>query len=353
MSIHVQISEEAKARLRAQKRNSTISSFVVSILAIVIVGLALGVVLLPSIVKETPTIVTYKATTAPAEKPQEEKTKSKVQKKPTAPASSQVKVIATNSASAVSIPVPDVAIETEALDFGDGADFGGGWGDDISMDSGGGATFFQQEVKAERVAYVIDYSLSMKQLGRNDLMRKELAKSIGGMGPGTKYQLIFFAGPAWVASDEMKLDPSGKHIAQLKDESGKTIKIDKAKTYAKRKIPWRDATSTNIKESLEKIKDTPLLLGTYWATPLEMAMEMDPKPQVIFFMTDGLTGGDMNKMVRDLAAKAKRSGIAINTVSLIEPKADEFMAGLAFPTGGQFTLVEKGGKVRVMSNEDK
>eukprot|EP00903_Cladosiphon_okamuranus_P004159 g4157.t1 len=302
---------------------------------------------------ETPTIVTYKATTTPAEKPQEQKTKSKVQKKPTAPASSQVKVIATDSPSAVSIPVPDVAIETEALDFGDGADFGGGWGEDISMDSGGGATFFQTEVKAERVAYVIDYSLSMKQLGRNDLMRKELAKSVGGMGPGTKYQLIFFAGPAWLASDELKLDASKKNIEEIVDVSGKSIKVDKSKKYAKRDIPWRDATSENIKASLEKIEKTPLILGTYWATPLEMAMEMDPKPQVIFFMTDGLTGGDMKKMVRDLSAKAKRSGIAINTVSLIEPKADEFMAGLAFPTGGQFTLVEKGGKVRVMSDENQ
>jgi hypothetical protein len=38
---------------------------------------------------------------------------------------------------------------------------------------------------------------------RDKLMRDELEKSIKEMPTGAKYQLIFFAGPAWVAGSEV------------------------------------------------------------------------------------------------------------------------------------------------------
>ena len=41
MSLHAQLSPEAEERLRAQKRNSTVSSLVISVLVIVLVALVL------------------------------------------------------------------------------------------------------------------------------------------------------------------------------------------------------------------------------------------------------------------------------------------------------------------------
>lgn len=203
MSLHVQLSEEAAAKLRSQKRVSTISSVIVSMLAIVLVGLCLGLFLLPSIEEEASVIVAYKGVVADEEKPQQEKTKSKIQKKPTAPAKAQNRVIFTDSASSVSIPTVDVSVDVEVLDFGAGTDFGYDWGADFNMDSAGGATtFFQQEVKAERIAFVIDYSGSMRGV-KDKLMREELSKSLSSLPPGTKYQLIFSRGQLGLV--EMKL----------------------------------------------------------------------------------------------------------------------------------------------------
>ncbi len=350
MSIHAKISEEAQARLAAQKRTSTISSVIVSILTIVLVALILGVVLLPNIVKESPTIVTYKGTDLADDAPDPQKVKIAIQKKPTAPSSSQVKVIAAATASATSIPVPDVAMETEIVDFGDGDDFGGGWGDDVGFGKGGGATFFNQEVKAERIAYVIDYSQSMK--GEKDaLMRKELTKSVSGLSPGTKFQMVFFSGPAWVAGSEVKGNNSGSVV---KAKGGHTFKWDGSgglhdwKPVGKRQTPeWMDVTSNQLDESLEIIKNSKLSGGTDWTHPLEMAFEMEPPPQIIFFMTDGsMSGRDMMGLTKDLAAKAKSKDIIINSVALMEPKAEESMFELAKRTGGVFTIVEKGGESR-------
>ena len=49
MSIHAKPNEEAQAKLHSQKRNSTISSIVISILAVVLIFLGLGIFLLPAI----------------------------------------------------------------------------------------------------------------------------------------------------------------------------------------------------------------------------------------------------------------------------------------------------------------
>jgi hypothetical protein len=77
-----------------------------------------------------------------------------------------------------------------------------------------------------------------------------------------------------------------------------------------------------------------------------MALAMDPPPQVVFFMTDGVTGGDAVALAKAVAAKAKAKKITINTVAMMEPRAEEAMKELAKRTAGQFTIIETGGKVR-------
>lgn len=128
MSIHAQISEEAQASLNAQKRNSTISSVVISVLVIILIFLVLGIFLLPNILKETPTIVTYTASLNDETEIQQQKVNNQIQRKPSAPANSMTKVIAANTTSPTAIPVPDIDVVTPNADFGDGEDFGGGWG---------------------------------------------------------------------------------------------------------------------------------------------------------------------------------------------------------------------------------
>lgn len=262
------------------------------------------------------------------------------------------KVIAANTVSNVSIPVPDTVVDVQSLDFGDGDDFGDGWGSGDSFGGGSGASFFNQSVKADRIVYVIDYSISMRG-ERDSLMRKELTKSVGALSGGVKYQMIYFSGPAWVAGSEMPgfNYKSGKATVKGKrghkyEWTGKGLH-DWTPKGKRQPVEWIDISSSNLAESLKIIKETPLSGGTDWENPLLMAIDMEPPPQIIFFMTDGAVGGrDMLALTKDLASKANKKGIVVNTVAMMEPKAEAPMADLAKRTGGQFTIIGKDGKPR-------
>ena len=176
MSIHAQISEEAQARLNTQKRNSTISSIVISVLVIVLIFLVLGIFLLPKIVKETPTIVTYSASLNDETEINQTKVNNQIQRKPSAPTNSMTKVIAANSSSPTAIPVPDVDVVTPSADFGDGEDFGGGWGEAGDTGSGGGfgaipATMRKRCSKEDRI-------LRLQEMGGNPLAEDVVEKGL-------------------------------------------------------------------------------------------------------------------------------------------------------------------------------
>ncbi len=353
MSIHAKLSPEAEARLVAQRRNSSISSGIISVLVIVIIGLILGFVLLPNLIKETPVIVTYAGTVVEETEHVKEKVRTAIQRKPSSPSSSMAKVIAASTVSNISIPVPDKVVDVQSMDFGDGDDFGSGWGDGSGMgDGGGGASFFNQKVSGERIAYVIDYSMSMKG-ERDELMRKELTKSVNALSGSVKFQMIYFSGPAWVAGSELPGFNHAKEKATVEGKGGHKYEWtgkglhDWTPKGKRQPAEWLDADLGNLKEAREIIKDSPLSGGTDWENPLLMAFDMNPPPQIVFFMTDGAVGGrDMMKLTNDLAAAAKKKGIVVNTVSMMEPKANEAMANLAKRTGGEFTIVGSDGKAK-------
>ena len=155
MSLHAELSPEALARLHAQRRNSTISSLVIAFLVVVLIGLILGIFLIPTFVKETPTIVTYESNLTEDTNLEERKVQTSLDRKPSSPSSSMAKVITANTASPVAVPVPDVDITTPSLDFGDGDGFGSGWGDGDGTGGGFGnipATMKKRCSKEDRLA---------------------------------------------------------------------------------------------------------------------------------------------------------------------------------------------------------
>jgi hypothetical protein len=96
------------------------------------------------------------------------------------------------------------------------------------------------------------------------------------------------------------------------------------------------------------VKETPLVLGTIWDHPLEMALAMEPKPDIIFFMTDGVAGKKSEEIAKEMGRKAKAKGVVINTVALMVPQAQEPLKQLAKLSGGQFSIVKEGGAVEVV-----
>jgi hypothetical protein len=131
MSLHVELSPEALERLRMQRRNSTISSFLVAFLSVVLIGLVLGFFLLNPMVKEPPVIVTIDRGTPIDDPPEPPKVRPSLERNPSSPSAFRNKVLISATISDVSIPVPDIDVATPSLDFGDGDDFGNMGGDSL------------------------------------------------------------------------------------------------------------------------------------------------------------------------------------------------------------------------------
>ena len=364
MSHHATLSEEAEQKLRAEKRNSTISSIIIALLFCALLVAILFYVALSPIFKNQEELVTYSSPSEPENELIEPEMSDQVDKKPSAPSASMSKVIASSTPSPTAIAVPDEVSVEPSLDFGDGDDFGDGWGGGGSGNGGtnkargGRPTFFEQEVEAERVCFVIDYSLSMK--GKKiDLLKKELTKSISALPDNIEYQLIFFAGPAWVAGDKVTTNANKDFTITNK---GKDYEWYTSKNEDKGKgkrdpngyrpkhrtkmqpVEWLTSSEAQRKKSLAAIKNTELVFGTVWEYPLKMALDMEPKPNVIFFMTDGTAGDKTSPTAKKMGSLGRKEEVIINCVALMEPNAKDAMAEIAKRTGGLFTMVDDQGK---------
>lgn len=246
---------------------------------------------------------------------------------------------------------------------GRGNGVGPGSGDGMGVGGfGSGTVFFGQEMKAKRIAYVIDYSSSMKGK-REELMRAELEKSVRKLSPMMQFQLIFFCGPAWIAGDQVSLDladpnedPGVRRATvrhQGQDYKWKSRRVgDTGMAWdpdgKKLKADWLQADPASIDRAAIYIKETPLEFGTHWTGPLEMALEMMPPPEVIVFMTDGASPGTKDKDIEQLAARARSKRTIINTMSLMEPEADAGMKKLAQLAKGTFTVIDVAGAAHVV-----
>ena len=353
LSLHA-ISPEAQAALERQKKKQAISSTIIGFLVIALIMILLSLFFLAPVDEPNASIISYKY--AKDDQNDERKVpKPTVDKKPASPSANMSRVITTTAVSDIAVPVPDVPVEMPSVDYGADADFGSGWGG-AGGGGSGSASFFNTKTQADRVAYVIDYSASMNGK-RDQLMRTELARSVGELKGRIKYQLIFFAGPAWVAGNEIKgskmdwtiVDKGGKkyrwksnrgaHGYLPVDDKGRPAEGNDLQTP-----DWLSLSKGQIEQSMEQIKHTPLVWGTIWEPAIDMALRMKPKPDVIFFMTDGSCGGNVVEIAERIGEKARKAGVQINTVAMMQPQTKDAMLKMAEVSGGSFTLIKEDGK---------
>lgn len=334
----------ARSALRRQQRTATLVSLITALLLMLLIGLILAIILFAVGPDEQPAMISY---SAQAEKEQvitKPKIKTEVERKPASPSMAMSRVMVANTQSPTAIPVPEIEVEDISMDMGIGDDFGDGWGDGDGFGNGGGATFFGQTVRAERIAYVIDFSSSMKGQNRHQLMRDELSESLSLMNPGLQIGLIFFSGPAWVAGDTVK----GGVVTTAKGKTYKWARNGKGHSKwehdgKKQPVPWWTIDEKEVKRLTKIVKTSPLSGGTVWDNPLNMALDMDPAPQMIYFMTDGVASGS-DKWAKEVGERAKDMGVVINCVALMQPRAEKDLKTMATMTGGQLTMVDEKGK---------
>lgn len=246
---------------------------------------------------------------------------------------------------------------------GSGGGAGGGSGTGIGPGTGGGrgpghgpgnglggfppVKFFGLPAKATRVAYVIDFSKSMNGK-RQRLMRDELVKSISGLDLNQQYQLVFFAGPVWFAGSKVTMAADQKSgvvtTVQGREHRFTSRSIGEWDMAGKKQsAPWLTTDEETIQSSVAAIRETPLVYGTDWKPAIELALDMSPAPEVIYFMTDGIVSAKVYEVIDGLARSARHHKCVIHTIAMMEPEAADAMSTLATKTGGSFTMIHPDG----------
>lgn len=221
---------------------------------------------------------------------------------------------------------------------------GGGFGAGIGR--GGKFTFVGQTALGKHVVFVVDVSGSMsaiapgEKISRFDLLKKELVKTINLMPMGTLYEILFFSDFAW-PHDQVD-SRNNDMLMKYKWE------ID-SKDYKKVKIPtfrYIQATPFSLKESAEIVQRSENPGGTNWGSGLLMALNASPKPDVIFFMTDGLRSDEQGWIDVVTAENKRRLPVtAIYTSAMQQPDAAPELDSLAKRNNGRFTVVLGDGKI--------
>jgi hypothetical protein len=244
------------------------------------------------------------------------------------------------------ISVPMVDIETRDLDPGVALSPMGNVGDvsvNVDMSVLGKAfssSFMGVKSKANKIMFIIDYSASMR--GRDKVMRSELSKAIDKLPAVGSVAVIFFSGPTWVAGE----DANALHKKWKGDNQKNGWKpID---GYEPKRPKWLPVTPSNKKKLIKAVHDTPLTFGTVWNNSFEWAFYLNPKPDIIYFMTDGNSKKELQGM--DII-KSKRGKTKIYTIGYGAPAgAKGPLEEIAALTGGKSKFVDMD-EIKAMEKE--
>ncbi len=221
----------------------------------------------------------------------------------------------------------------------------GGGGMGTGMGKGGMFSFLGQTAFGRRVVFVIDVSASMSTSGeggvtRFDVLKREMVKSLSRMPMGTQYQILFFSDFAWPHNTINSKNAAvfEKYRWTITSEDYKKVRLP---SYA-----YLLANGFNITDSRKIIEEADNPGGTNWGAGLLMALKGNPKPDIIFFMTDGNRNDEQGwvNIVTDENHRT-RPATVIHTSVMMETDAAADLDRLARSNGGTFSVVQKDGRV--------
>lgn len=220
------------------------------------------------------------------------------------------------------LPVPDApAIDLEVTQIesdltGETAELeaqlGGGDVDDGSIGvtgaGGGSANFFGLEASGSRFAYVVDVSGSMSSSGKIDRLRIELVRSLEGLLESAEFLVCLYNGDAY---------PLG----------GKT--------------DWVDATDSGKRWANRQIETILPAGGTNPLPGFKLVFARKPRPDAIYFMTDGEFNPEVAMLLRFENAEHR---IPIHCITFGSRGAEDAMKQIAKDSGGTYTHVSGSGE---------
>ncbi len=189
---------------------------------------------------------------------------------------------------------------------GDGDGFGDGTGELGSGGGGGGggARFFGVEARGSRFAYVVDVSGSM-QGERLVSLKQELTNSLDGLLSASSFLVLLFN------SDSVPLGG---------------------------RVKWIDASEPAKRRIFEMLGKVVAGGGTHPEEGFEMAFSLKPRPDAIYFMTDGLFDSAVAEQVSRWNKQDRRI-VPIHCIAFGTRDSEALMREIAQASGGSFTYI--------------
>ncbi|MCC6907936.1 MAG: VWA domain-containing protein [Phycisphaerales bacterium] len=185
----------------------------------------------------------------------------------------------------------------------------GGAGEDFSpgqMLGGGGAgtSFFGIEARGNRFVYIVDVSGSMSEADRIGTLQRNLVESINALPEHASFLIIAYSDNAFAMNDQYRW-----------------YKAD-------------EQTKFKVRAWISRLVSAG---GTEPAPAFEEAFKLKPRPDIIYFMTDGQQTEVLPGFVRALNTRGRRT--KINTIIFGSRGGEEIMRQIAKESGGEYRYV--------------
>lgn len=225
---------------------------------------------------------------------------------------SDVEIEFRDPAADVSFVDPGASTNLAALESGNVGDLGGATVDGEGELGGAAASFFGVAARGTRFAYIVDISGSMTTDRMGQLIRA-LSVSLGQLLSEARYVVAMYNDKVQFAGQERWNRPTGSSINRT---------LGAISVYAMSGVG-----------------------GTQPLPAFERVFSMRPKPDAVYFMTDGIFGGGDRLVERQVIARIQRMNMesgrltAIHCITFIEDRAADVMRRIAADSGGTYTHV--------------
>lgn len=190
----------------------------------------------------------------------------------------------------------DLGAEVGAGDVG-GGDLG------VGGSGGGAASFFGVEARGTRFAYIVDTSGSMAISGKLNLLQQELVKSLEALLENAEFLVVLYnsdASPLGGRERWVEASPAGKR--------------------------WARSALSNIQAKG----------GTNPMPGFELVFSRRPRPDAIYFMTDGEFDPDIAREIMRLNSNVR---IPIHCITFVNRDSEELMRRIASHSNGSYNHV--------------
>lgn len=196
------------------------------------------------------------------------------------------------------------------VDLGGPGPIGGAGGEGVAPDmvitggGGGGASFFGVEAQGSRFAYIVDVSASMSG-AKIEAMRMELIDSVNNLYERTSFIVFFYSDRLAVLGGKAR---------------------------------WLDTNDKNRQWAGREIRAVSAFGGTNPLPAFEMALAMKPRPDAIYFMTDGIFDPAAAGIIAELNSRG--GGVTpIHCISFVSREAESMLRKMARDSDGTYTHV--------------